>query len=240
MTAWNLKTILGNLHEEIQSNLSRARSSIGHPGEKGDVSEDIWLELFQEYLPARYHALKAHVVDSEGTFSDQIDVVIFDRQYSPFIHKFQNSTVIPAESVYAVFEAKQTMNVGLVNYSHKKIASVRELNRTSLPIPHAGGEYPAKPPFHIIGGLLCLESDWNPPFGDSFHDSVNDGSNGSFDLGCVAAHGFFYRDMKSSQYIVDMERKPATGFLFKLISQLQLAATVPMIDVEAYSKWLTD
>ena len=35
------------------------------------------------------------------------------------------------------------------------------------------------------------------------------------------------------------ENKPATAFLFKLISQLQFSGTVPMIDVEAYGQWLT-
>jgi hypothetical protein len=33
-------------------------------------------------------------------------------------------------------------------------------------------------------------------------------------------------------------RKAATAFLFKLISQLQLSGTVPMIDVQAYAQWL--
>jgi len=33
-------------------------------------------------------------------------------------------------------------------------------------------------------------------------------------------------------------KKPATSFLFKLISQLQFSGTVPMIDVQAYAKWL--
>ena len=65
--------------------------------------------LLQTYLPQRYQAASAHVVDSEGTFSQQIDVVVFDRQYSPFIFKFQGQTVVPAESVYAVFEAKQAI-----------------------------------------------------------------------------------------------------------------------------------
>ena len=33
--------------------------------------------------------------------------------------------------------------------------------------------------------------------------------------------------------------KPATAFLFKLISQLQFSGTVPMIDVQAYAEWLS-
>jgi hypothetical protein len=34
------------------------------------------------------------------------------------------------------------------------------------------------------------------------------------------------------------EGRPATAFLFKLISGLQSSGTVPMIDVQAYARWL--
>ncbi|MCY3701542.1 MAG: hypothetical protein OXG16_02525 [Rhodospirillales bacterium] len=240
MKQWSLATLLADLHKDIQSKLERARETIGHPGEKGDLSEKIWLELFQEYLPARYQADKAHVVDCFGMFSDQIDVVIFDRQYSPFIFKFKDSTVVPAESVYAVFEAKQTMDASLVAYAQEKIASVQSLHRTSLPIPHAGGEYPPKRPFHILGGMLTFESEWSPPFGKALIRALDKDPNQVLDLGCVASHGFFYQDRKSKQYTFDTDGKPATGFLFRLISELQFAGTVPMIDVAAYASSLKE
>jgi hypothetical protein len=32
--------------------------------------------------------------------------------------------------------------------------------------------------------------------------------------------------------------KPATAFLFELIARLQEQATVPMIDIRAYGRWL--
>jgi hypothetical protein len=35
-------------------------------------------------------------------------------QYSPFIFTFEGQKIIPAESVYAIFEAKQTLNAELV------------------------------------------------------------------------------------------------------------------------------
>ena len=62
----------------------------------------------------------------------------------------ENETIIPAESVYAVFEAKQAANAGLVAYAQEKVASVRRLHRTSLPIPYAKGVYPAKPLFRSL------------------------------------------------------------------------------------------
>lgn len=238
MSAWSLSRLLSSLHEDIEQRLSVARQSLAHPGTKGDASEMVWLKLLQTYLPTRYRAAKAHAVDSNGDFSEQLDVVIFDRQYSPLIFEYEGQTIIPAESIYAVFEAKQTVNAALVTYAQDKIASVRRLYRTSIPIPHAGGTYPAKIPVHIIGGLLTLDSEWKPPCGDSLSCALAGGAlAGRLDLGCIAAHGTFRRE-ETGFYTIDSKGKPATAFLMELIARLQNIATVPMMDVRAYAKWL--
>ncbi|WFU34280.1 hypothetical protein QA635_07545 [Bradyrhizobium brasilense] len=239
MTEWSLSVLLSGLHEDIQQKLSIARKSFAHPGTKGDASEKVWLEMLQDYLPQRYQAASAHIVDSHGNFSDQMDVVVFDRQYSPFIFKYQGQTIVPAESVYAAFEAKQAINATMVQYAQKKVASVRRLHRTSLPIPHAGGTYPAKPLIPILGGLLTFESDWSPPFGAPLERAlaVTDELE-RLEMGCVAAHGHFTFDRSGKTYSFTKEGRPATAFLFNLISTLQFSGTVPMIDIQAYARWL--
>ncbi len=235
MSDWSLAQLLASLHDDIQQRLESIRKCFAHPGTKGDASEKVWLELLQTYLPQRYQAATAHVVDSRGEFSDQIDVVVFDRQYSPFIFHYEGQTIVPAESVYAVFEAKQTINATHVSYAQEKVASVRRLHRTSLPIPHAGGIYPAKPLISILGGLLTLESVWNPAFGQPLEKALAEGDkDGHLELGCVACHGHFFL-YSQGHYEFVTEGKPATAFLFKLISQLQFSGTVPMIDVQAYA-----
>jgi hypothetical protein len=238
MTQWSLPVLLAGLHEDIQNRLATARKAFGHPGTKGNASEHVWQELLQTYLPRRYQSETAHVVDSHGKFSEQIDVVVFDRQYSPFIFRYEDQTIIPAESVYAVFEAKQAINAEQVAYAQKKVESVRRLHRTSLPIPHAGGVYPPKPLTHIMGGLLTFESDWSPALGQPLTAALQEGSpEGRLDLGCVAAHGMFGCD-ESACYTITPQGKPATAFLFELIARLQNTATVPMIDIRAYAQWL--
>ncbi len=240
MSEWSLAQLLAGLHDDIQQKLETVRKSFGHPGTKGDASEAVWLELLQKYLPQRYQAATAHVVDSEGNFSEQIDVVVFDRQYSPFIFNYQGQTIIPAESVYAAFEAKQAINAELVRYAQNKVASVRKLKRTSLPIPHAGGTFPPKLLIPILGGILAFESDWSPALGQPLADALAAADDdGVLDFGCVAAHGYFFRDQQSGTIETHIAGKPATGFLFRLISQLQFSGTVPMIDVQAYARWLT-
>jgi hypothetical protein len=238
MSGWSLPTILARFHADIQQRLETARQTFGHPGTKGDASQGVWLEMFSIYLPKRYEATSAHVVDSKGSFSDQMDIVIFDRQYSPFIFNFQQQKIVPAESVYAVFEAKQSINLDEVRYAQDKVASVRRLHRTSLPIPYAGGTYPAKSPNEIVGGILTFESDWTPPMGKPLSSALEaNKGDGRLDLGCVAAHGIFSCDT-TGRYTIVPEGKPATSFLFELIARLQDVATVPMIDIGAYASWL--
>jgi len=238
MADWSLADLLGGLHDDIQQRLATARKIFAHPGTKGDASENVWLEMLETYLPMRYRTTKGHVVDSKGAFSDQIDVLVFDRQYSPFIFQYQGQTIIPSESVYAGFESKQSINAEQVRYAQAKISTVRQLHRTSLPIPSAGGTLPPKPLHHIIGGLLTFESDWIPPLGDPLLKTLQKAhQDEKLDLGCVAAHGIFTCDLNECHVLAPL-KKAATAFLFELITRLQACATVPMIDIRAYARWL--
>ncbi len=137
--------------------------------------------------------------------------MIFDRQYSPFLFTFDDEYVVPAESVYAVFEAKQSINATEVEYAKNKIKSVRSLTRTSLPIPYAKGTYPAKPPEHIYGGLLVLGSDWSPALGTSLTSNLATTDKlEQLDIGCVAEHGNFIIDDDSGNYSIEQSSKAAT------------------------------
>jgi hypothetical protein len=237
-SSWSLPKLLHALDADIGTQLARSRELIGHPVEKGDASEALWLDLLQKYLPRRYEARRAHVVDSRGEFSDQIDIVLHDRQYSPFVFSYQDSEVVPAESVYAVFEVKQALDTANIAYAHKKIASVRRLHRTSLPIPSAGGLQPAKTPHRILGGALALESTWNPPFGQPLATALSDANNDQqLDFVCVAGVGTVERAPDGT---LTPDPSPGAGarFLLALIARLQEIATVPMIDVRAYAAWL--
>lgn len=234
--AWSLPKLLANLHDSVESDLRSARETLGHPTEKGDASEAVWIHVLNKYLPRRYEACKAHVVDSHGAFSQQLDVVIHDRQYSPLVFTFKDSFVVPAESVYAVFEAKQDMTADHIAYAQNKLASVRRLHRTSCPVPTVEGVKPAKELGHILGGILSLTCPWSPPFGDTMHQHLrNDLGQGRLDLGCVADAGLFTFNASDQTFSLAPTSRPATRFIFELIARLQEMATVPMLDVRAYA-----
>lgn len=235
---WSLPILLEELNASVTADLQRARKTLGHPTDLGDVTEEIWIELFNKYLPRRYHAIKATVVDSRGTFSEQIDVVIHDRQYTPLVFTFKDKHVVPAESVYAVFESKQDMNANNIGYAQKKIASVRKLHRTSLPVPTIDGTKEAKELRPVLGGILTLSCKWSPVFGDTMLGYLDTGQDDKrLDVGCVADSGNFWFNLDGG-FAMAAETKPVTRFLLELMSRLQAAATVPMIDLRAYAEKL--
>ncbi|MCR5881326.1 DUF6602 domain-containing protein [Phenylobacterium sp. J367] len=148
------------MHEKVHAELELARRAYAHPTTKGDASEDVWLHLFNTYLPRRYRAAKAFIADSNNEFSLQLDVVIFDELYTPPVFAMGAVTIIPAESVYAVFEAKQTANADNLRQAHEKAASVRRLHRTSAPFINGSAQTPGKVPPADLAGPPTLESDW--------------------------------------------------------------------------------
>jgi hypothetical protein len=237
MTEWSLPGLLTQLHSDVQASLAKART-LGHPTAKGDASEAVWINLLNEYLPRRYRAEKAFVVDSKGAFSQQIDVLIFDRQYTPFVFTFNDQLVVPAEAVYAAFEAKQSMSAANVAYAQEKAASVRALYRSSAPIHTRGKAEEPRDLFPILAGILTLDADWKPPFGDPLRKALDAAKElGLLDLGCVAMTGFFQLDEDKVYRFAETD-KAATAFLLELIARLQALGTVPAIDIRAYAAWL--
>lgn len=235
---WSLPVLLDELNREVSTDLARARRTLGHPTDLGDATEEIWIELFNKYLPKRYHAIKATVVDSKGVFSEQIDVVIHDRQYTPIVFTYKDKHVVPAESVYAAFESKQEMNSAHIVYAQKKIASVRRLHRTSLPVPTVDGTKAPKALKPALGGILTLSCKWSPIFGDTMRGYLSAGEGDELlDAGCVADAGNFWFNPEEGYQLAEVT-KPVTRFLLELISRLQAFATVPMIDMRAYAEKL--
>lgn len=224
------------LQENLRVTLKAEREVLHHPVTKGDASELRWIDMLGAHLPKRYELARASVIDAEGKASECIDIVIFDRQYTPKLFNNKNGGLfLPSESVYAAIEVKQSLTKEHLEYASRKVASVRRLRRTSIEIPHAGGAHPPKPAPRIIGGLVCLESGWNPPFGRAFAECLNAlPLEGGIDLGCALADGAFSVDDVRMVRVSDADLALASFFV-TLFTRLQAMATVPAIDLCAYA-----
>lgn len=240
----DLKTLLLERQKQLGVNLEAMRRVLEHPGAKGDAAEFDWVGAIDDFLPRRYRVSKAFVIDADGEISDQLDLVVHDRQYCPLFFDYGGSRFIPAESVYAVFEIKQELTRENVLYAAEKAASVRKLRRTSREIVHAGGIHEARQPFPIPAGVLVLVSSWNPPLAQPLLDALAAAPvEGRLDLGCALEHGTFEASYAEGGQPV-LETSTSEGalmfLLLRLFERLQRMGTVSAIDLREYSRSLEE
>jgi len=239
MSEVSLELLFSGLQEELESKLGGVRRSVAHAGAKGAASEGGWRELLNGLLPARYTVSKGFVVDSSGKRSDEIDLIVHDRVFSPVLFPYKDALHIPAESVYAVLECKQEISKENLIYAGRKAASVRGLLRTSATIRHAGGTYPPRTPPRILAGILALDSAWATGLGEHLELQLRTLTGlEAVDLGCVVRHGSFAFDGKS--FVRSRAAHSLAWFLVRLISDLQMMGTVPAIDFSAYLAQATE
>lgn len=229
-----LNNIFCSLQEQMKSRVSLSKN-LKHPIDMGDVTEKNWIKWFNNYLPKRYRAAKATVFDSKGNMSDQIDVVIYDSQYSYLALNDNGIMYLPSESVYAVFELKQKLSKTNIEYAGKKAESVRKLYRTSAPIVHAGGTYPPKSPPNIIAGIITSDVSWKKGLGNSFIEALrNLEIKHRIDIGCDISNGSYVIDYIKDTMTISNSNQALVFFFLSLLSMLQKMGTVPAIVLEDY------
>lgn len=206
----NLRKLFGGLQAQMIAQLNTNREFIEHPGSKGDSLENTWIEWLRTYLPNRYCVDKAIVIDSKGQLSHQIDLVIYDQTYTPFVFKQNGIFYIPAEGVYAVFEVKPDLDKGNIIYAGDKIESVRKLFRTSTKIIDRGKPYNPRALTKILGGFLTIETKIKDDTIEGHLKSLK--GLKSIDIGCAVKNKSFYVDYNKDDSIFDIDRDVTLSF----------------------------
>jgi hypothetical protein len=214
--------------------LDLSARSITHNGVMGEVNEQHFLQLLRRYLPRRYEVDRGIVIDSNGATSDQIDIVIFDHQYTPTLLDQQSHRFIPAEAVYCVLEVKPTISKQYLEYAADKARSVRELERSSVPIQSAGGVLPPKPLFPIVAGIVAINAEWAEGFdGEAFTKNLAAlTETRALDCGVALSDRSF--DTYDGRLVLGARGHALAGFLFRLLQRLQSLGTVPAVDWNKY------
>ena len=233
-----LHDLLLQKQEELKAEL-KAGKLTNHPGAKGDVAELDWVNALNDFLPARYQVAKAFVIDSKGNCSEEIDLVIYDRHFCPLLFKAGGRSFIAAESVYAVFEVKQSLNREHVIYAMKKAASVRALHRTSGLITDFSGKQGQKKLFPILAGIVTTRCDWTLGLGEPLKAALAENSqDGRLDIGCALDTAGFEvsYEGETPELAVSQDDASLVFFCLRLLARLQSLGTVAAIDFDAYSE----
>lgn len=234
-----LQKAFASEQRKLAANLQASSDSITHNGDMGEVNERYFIETLRRYLPDRYKVEKAIILDSNGGTTDSIDVVVFDRQYTPTLLDSEKHRYVPAEAVYAVFECKPTIHKDYLEYAADKAASVRRMHRTSVAIPHAGPvPYPPKPQIDLVSGIVAMNIEWADGFGSTF-TKLHRKLTGDRRLDCGLAVSGASFDTFDGGYTFGPKDNALVFFLFRLLKRLQAVGTVPAVDWAAYAQQLS-
>ena len=106
----------GNLEQSLVNQLFLATPN--HPLTTGTYRETVWKSLFERIIPRKFCIDQGvFIMDSEGSISNEVDLVIFDEQYTPYIFNYGKIKFIPIEAVAVVVQCKSAKlkpeNLGL-------------------------------------------------------------------------------------------------------------------------------
>ena len=111
---------------------------------------------------------------------------------------------------------------------------MRRLERTCVPIRHAGGEFPPKTLFPILAGIVAASAEWadgcaSPSFREAISSLKDDRS---LDFGIALSD----RAFQVSNGSIALSQGPGSlaVFLFGLLDRLQSLGTVPAVDWNKY------
>ena len=141
----------------------------------------------------------------------------------------------------AIFEVKQRITSQLIYDAGRKVASVRSLRRTSIPIISGGGARRAIAPHRILAGILAVRSPWNESFQEKIADVMRDlPPEELLDFGCALQQGSFEckpRPRARGVAVHFSTRDEARiFFIIRLMVRLRALGTAPRRRHDAYGR----
>lgn len=106
--------VLGRFFEyranDLQSQVNATRDVITHALTKGIEAETALADLLSALLPKRFDARKGFVIDSDGCQSNEMDLIVVDRDAVARLFDFRAFELVPIEAASACVEVKTTLD----------------------------------------------------------------------------------------------------------------------------------
>lgn len=105
-----IKNICGNYRQVEESIVNQLYLKNDFHGTTiGTHREEVWQQVFEMIIPKKFvleHS--AFIIDSCGHISHEVDLIVMDQMYTPFIFSYGSVKFIPIEAVAVVVECKST------------------------------------------------------------------------------------------------------------------------------------
>jgi hypothetical protein len=130
-----LNTYYYGVTQRLQLEIDFLNRLIPQTVEKGTANENALRNLLVKFLPKRYSIGSGIVIDKDGNYSRQVDIIIYDSDFHPeLFSQGAAASLFPADVVYATIEIKTTLTKDEMTKAMENVASVKRLNFIKSPI----------------------------------------------------------------------------------------------------------
>lgn len=127
-----LDELFNSVSKRLKIEFEEQAKILGHPGEVGTGRENVLKSILTKYIPKRYFVDSGFVIDALGNKSKQMDIIIYEANYTPVFEIVEGKRFFPCETVVAVGQVRTKIG------SRKKmrdclnnVKSVKELDRSN-------------------------------------------------------------------------------------------------------------
>lgn len=107
-------------------------SAISHRGAKGRVREiEIVTEYLQRYLPGHIGVANGECVATDGAVSPECDIILFEKNSTPYLVHKEGYQVFPIECVYGVIEVKSRLDKKELQDSIAKVKEIKSMPKVA-------------------------------------------------------------------------------------------------------------
>lgn len=122
------KKILCNYNNLNKTMVGELEMASDHHGISGSFREEMWMNFFGTIVPKKYTlAQGVKIIDSRGNISNEVDIAIYDEQYTPYVFQYGTLKFIPIEAVVVVIECKSKETTDKYEELERWVESIKKL-----------------------------------------------------------------------------------------------------------------
>jgi hypothetical protein len=134
--------------QRLQAEVLSFNQLVNHRGEQGRENEQSLSRILERLIPQKYGVGTGLVIDRNGEYSRQMDIVVYDNSDEPTLMAQTNQVLFPIENVMLCIEVKTTIDKDEIDNAYEKMHSLIRLETNNQP-----------PSFGLVGYKSSIGAD---------------------------------------------------------------------------------
>lgn len=129
----NLEKVFESIKEKMITDFQGITSAIEHKISKGQERETLIVnEYLKKYVPGNIGIARGEIVSIDDQVSPETDIILYEKNSTPYLINKEGYQVFPIECVYGVIEVKSKIDKSEIEDSFKKINKIKKMPKLAI------------------------------------------------------------------------------------------------------------